>query len=70
MMNQREPPKTCEREYYEGLLKNEVPPVNLGNKNKSGKCGMCGTKVSNLYPCKVGQVKLMICGNCKSIMDM
>ena len=59
-----------DREYFEELLKSEVPPVKLGNTNKSGKCGMCGTKVPKLYPRKVGKVNFMICGNCKSIMDM
>ena len=52
------------------LLRAEVPPVKLGNKNKTGKCGMCGIKVDKLYPRKVGNVDFMICGNCKSIMDM
>lgn len=55
---------------FEKLLKSEVKPVKLGNTNKTGKCGMCGIKVKKLYPCKVGQVDFMICGNCKSIMDM
>ena len=59
-----------DREYFEELLKSEVPPVKLGNTNKSGKCGMCGTKVPKIYPRNVGQVNFMICGNCKSIMDM
>lgn len=59
-----------DREYFEELLKKEVPPVKLGNTNKSGKCGMCGTKVQKLYPRKVGQVNFMICENCKSIMDI
>lgn len=36
------------------LLKEEVPPVKLGNKNKTGECGMCGIKVKKLYPRKVG----------------
>ena len=58
------------KEYYIKLLQNEVPPVKIGNKNKTGKCGMCGTKVDNLYPQRVGQVDFMICENCKSIMDM
>lgn len=62
--------KKTDREYFEELLKSEVPPVKLGNTNKTGKCGMCGTKVPKLYPRKVGQVNFMICGNCKSIMDM
>ena len=34
------------------LLKEDVPPVKLGNKNTTGKCGMCGIKVKKLYPCK------------------
>lgn len=54
----------------EKLLKSELPPAKLGNTNKTGKCGMCGIKVKQLYPCKVGQINFMICGNCKSIMDM
>lgn len=62
--------KKTDREYFEELLKSEVPPVKLGNTNQTGKCGMCGTKVPKLYPRKVGQVNFMICGNCKSIMDM
>lgn len=62
--------KKTDRDYFLALLKSEVPPVKLGNTNKSGKCGMCGTKVPKLYPRKVGQVNFMICGNCKSIMDM
>lgn len=62
--------KKADRDYFLALLKSEVPPVKLGNTNKSGKCGMCGTKVPKLYPRKVGQVNFMICGNCKSIMDM
>lgn len=55
---------------FEKLLKSDVLPVKLGNKNKTGKCGMCGTKAKKLYPRKVGKVDFMICGNCKSIMDM
>lgn len=55
---------------YEKLLKADVPPVKLGNKNKSGKCGMCGVKVKKLYPHRVGKVDFMICSNCKMIMDM
>ena len=52
------------------LLKKEVPPVKLGNKNKTGKCGMCGIKANILYHRKVGQIDLMICGNCEQIMGM
>ena len=59
-----------DKKEFEKLLKSEVQPVKLGNTNKTGKCGMCGIKVKKLYPCKVGQVDFMICGNCKSIMDM
>lgn len=59
-----------DKKQFVKLLTSEVPPVKLGNKNKTGKCGMCGIKVSKLYPRKVGQVEFMICGNCKSIMDM
>lgn len=58
------------KEHYIKLLQNEVPEVKIGNKNKTGKCGMCGTKVDKLYPQRVGQVDFMICENCKSIMDM
>jgi hypothetical protein len=47
-----------------------LPPVKIGNRNKTGKCGMCGIKVEKLYPQTVGQVEFMICENCKSIMDM
>ena len=52
------------------LLTSEIPPVKIGNKNKTGKCGMCGIRVEKLYPYKVGQVDFMICENCKDIMDM
>lgn len=55
---------------YEKLLKSDVPPVKLGNNNKTGKCGMCGVSVKKLYPRKVGNVDFMICANCKSIMDI
>lgn len=55
---------------FERLLKADVPPAQLGNTNKTGKCGMCGIKVKTLYPQRVGQVDFMVCGNCKSIMDM
>lgn len=55
---------------FEKLLKSDVPPLKLGNKNKTGKCGMCGIKVKKLYPQKVGKVDFMICEICKSIMDM
>lgn len=54
----------------EKYLKSEVPPVELGNKNKTGECGMCGVKVKKLIYQKVGKVEFMICENCKSIMDM
>ncbi len=56
------------KETAEKYLKAEVPSVKLGNKNKTGECGMCGVKVKKLYQHKVGQVDFMICGNCKSIM--
>lgn len=62
--------KKADRDYFEELLSCDVPPVKLGNTNKTGRCGMCGIKVMKLYPHKVGQVNFMICGNCKSIMDM
>lgn len=52
------------------LLTEEVKPIKIGNKNKTGKCGMCGTKVKKLYPRKVGQVEFMICEQCKSLMEM
>ena len=57
-------------EKYLRLLKEEVQPIKLGNKNKTGKCGMCGVRAKKLYPQKVGQVDFMICERCKSIMDM
>ncbi|ABR48743.1 hypothetical protein Amet_2591 [Alkaliphilus metalliredigens QYMF] len=57
------------REQYLKLLREEVPPVKLGNKNKTGKCGMCGVNANKLYPQKVGRVDFMICQRCKSIMD-
>lgn len=52
------------------LLTTETPAVEVGNKNMSGECGMCGIKAKKLYPQKIGSVEFMICGNCKSIMDM
>jgi len=55
---------------YKKLLSAESEPVKIGNKNKTGECGMCGVRASKLYPHKVGQVEFMICENCKSIMDM
>lgn len=58
------------KEIAEKFLKSEVPPVELGNKNKTGECGMCGVKVKKLIYQKVGKVEFMICENCKSIMDM
>ena len=57
-------------EEYVRLLNADVPPVKLGNKNKTGKCGMCGVKVKVLFPHKCGEVDFMICERCKSIMDM
>lgn len=62
--------KTSDREEFIKLLRAEIPPVKLGNKNKTGECGMCGIKVSKLHPQKVGQVDFMICENCKGIMDI
>ena len=59
-----------DRQKHLNLLNAEVPTVKLGNKNKTGKCGMCGVKVDKLYPRKVGQVDFMICENCKAIMNM
>ena len=59
-----------DKERYLKLLREEVPPVKLGNKNRTGKCGMCGIRVDKLYPQTVGKVGFMICGNCKQIMDM
>lgn len=58
------------KEQYLNLLRADIPPVKLGNKNKTGKCGMCGIKADKLYPQKVGQVDFMICERCKSLMDM
>ena len=57
-----------EEERYKQLLNAEVPPVKLGNKNKTGKCGMCGVKVRKLRYQKVGQVEFMICERCEDIM--
>lgn len=62
--------RKTDKEAWLDLLTAEPKPVKLGNKNKTGKCGMCGTKVPHLYPRKVGEVDFMICGNCKSIMEM
>lgn len=61
--------RSSKNEYIK-LLQSKVPPVKLGNANKTGKCGMCGIRVKKLYPCKVGQVEFMICENCKCVMDM
>jgi hypothetical protein len=55
---------------WKKYLTEEVPPVKMGNANKTGECGMCGIIVVKLYPCKVGQVSFMICENCKCVMDM
>lgn len=55
---------------FEHLLTAPVPPIKLGNSNKTGKCGMCGINSGKLYPRKVGNVDFMICSNCKGIMDM
>jgi hypothetical protein len=52
------------------LLFGEPKPIKLGNKNTTGKCGMCGINTKKLYPRKVGQVEFMICENCKSIMEL
>lgn len=59
-----------EKDEWLRLLTSEVPPVKLGNKNKTGDCGMCGVKVGKLYPHKIGKVEFMICENCKEIMDL
>jgi len=32
------------KEKYIHLLNAEVPEVKLGNKNKTGECGMCGVE--------------------------
>jgi transcription elongation factor Elf1 len=58
------------RDNYIKLLNSEIKPVKIGNKNKTGECGMCGTRVEKLHPQKAGQVDFMICDRCKSIMDM
>lgn len=60
------------KEYEKHLkrLTTDQLPVKIGNKNKTGKCGMCGVSVKKLYPRKVGSVDFMICENCKGIMDM
>ncbi len=55
---------------YIDLFQSEIKPIKLGNKNKTGKCGMCNIKVDKLYYQKVGQVEFMICENCKQIMVM
>ena len=59
-----------DKEQYLKLLREEVKPVKIGNKNKTGECGMCGINVKILYPQKVGQVDFMICERCKTIMDI
>lgn len=55
---------------YLKLLKSDVPPIKLGNENKTGKCGMCGTRVKKLYHHKIGQIDFMICENCKALIDI
>jgi len=55
------------KETAEKYLKAEVPPVKLGNKNKTGECGMCGVKVKKLYPHKAGQVDFMIAVTVKAL---
>lgn len=52
------------------LLQSDIKPVKIGNKNKTGECGMCGIKTDKLYYQKVGQVEFMICENCNQIMNM
>jgi hypothetical protein len=59
-----------DKEQWLKLLNKEVQPVKIGNKSKTGKCGMCGIKANKLYPQRVGQVDFMICERCKMIMDM
>lgn len=59
-----------DKEQHLKLLREEVKPVKIGNKNKTGECGMCGISVKKLYPQKVGQVDFMICERCKTIMDI
>jgi len=59
-----------DKEQYLKLLREEVKPVKIGNKNITGECGMCGISVKKLYPQKVGQVDFMICERCKTIMDI
>ena len=49
------------------LFTSKPEPIKLGNTNKSG---VCGVKVKKLYPYKVGQLKFMVCENCKSIMEL
>ena len=55
---------------WERLLRSEPEPVRLGNRNRTGKCGMCGMRQKQLHPWKVGQVQFYICDTCKSIMEM
>lgn len=62
--------KKSGRDYFEYLLSSDVPPVKLGNSNKTGRCGMCGVFAFKLYPYKVGQVEFMICDYCYSIMGI
>jgi hypothetical protein len=59
-----------DKEQYLKLLREEVKPVKIGNKNKTGECGICGISVKKLYPQKVGQVDFTICERCKTIMDI
>lgn len=58
------------KDKFISLLTGDIPPVKLGNRNKTGKCGMCGTKEETLYYRKIGQIEFMICENCKDVMDI
>jgi len=37
-----------DKEQWLKLLNKEVQPVKIGNKSKTGKCGMCGIKANKL----------------------
>jgi transcription elongation factor Elf1 len=52
------------------ISKDRSTPVKIGNKNKTGECGMCGVKVKKTVSTQSRTVDFMICGNCKSIMNM
>ena len=53
------------RDILQDLIGDEIDRL-----EKPGECGICGVKVKDLHPYTVGKVHSMICGNCKSIVNM